>query len=63
MIVYAATKQQFLKDNDNDDIEEVILKHYKEATGKNVGTSEIRSWQGSLTYMAKVLRETLKKVS
>lgn len=57
MIVYAATKQQFLKDNDNDDIEEVILRHYKEATGKNVGASEIRSWQGSLTYMAKVLRD------
>ena len=57
MIVYAATKQQFLKDNDNDDIEEVILRHYKQATGKNVGSSEIRSWQGSLTYMAKVLRD------
>ncbi|AZF44487.1 ATP/GTP-binding protein [Pseudomonas sp. R1-43-08] len=57
MIVYAATKQQFLKDNDNDDIEDVILRHYKEATGKNVGRSEIRSWQGSLTYMAKVLRD------
>ncbi|MGX1171485.1 DNA/RNA helicase domain-containing protein [Pseudomonas sp. R151218B TE3479] len=57
MIVYAATKQQFLKDNDNDDIEEVILRHFKEATGKKVGPSEIRSWQGSLTYMAKVLRD------
>ncbi|AZE91341.1 DUF2075 domain-containing protein [Pseudomonas orientalis] len=57
MIVYAATKQQFLKDSDNDDIEDVILRHFKEATGKNVGRSEIRSWQGSLTYMAKVLRD------
>ncbi len=57
MIVYAATKQQFLKDNDNDDIEDVILRHFKEATGKTVGASEIRSWQGSLTYMAKVLRD------
>ena len=57
MIVYAATKQQFLKDNDNDDIEDVILRHYKEVTGKTVGRSEIRSWQGSLTYMAKVLRD------
>jgi DUF2075 family protein len=57
VIVYAATKQQFLKDNDNDDIEEVILRHFKEATGKKVGASEIRSWQGSLTYMAKVLRD------
>jgi DUF2075 family protein len=57
VIVYAATKQQFLKDNDNDDIEDVILRHYKEVTGKTVGRSEIRSWQGSLTYMAKVLRD------
>lgn len=57
MIVYAATKQQFLKDSDNDDIEDVILKHFKEATGKKVGASEIRSWQGSLSYMAKVLRD------
>lgn len=57
MIVYAATKQQFLKDSDNDDIEEVILRHFKEATGKKVGASEIKSWQGSLAYMAKVLRD------
>ncbi|MCF5710183.1 DUF2075 domain-containing protein [Pseudomonas syringae] len=57
MIVYAATKQQFLKDSDNDDIEDVILRHFKEATGKKVGASEIRSWQGSLSYMAKVLRD------
>nr|WP_189674364.1 DUF2075 domain-containing protein [Pseudomonas sp. SWRI179] len=46
-----------MKDNDNDDIEEVILRHFKEATGKKVGASEIRSWHGSLTYMAKVLRD------
>jgi DUF2075 family protein len=57
VIVYAATKQQFLKDSDNDDIEEVILRHFKEATGKKVGASEIKSWQGSLAYMAKVLRD------
>ncbi|QXH73820.1 DUF2075 domain-containing protein [Pseudomonas atacamensis] len=57
MIVYAATKEQFLKDSDNDDIEDVILRHFKEATGKKVGASELRSWQGSLTYMAKVLRD------
>lgn len=56
MIVYAATKEQFLKDSDNDDIEDVILRHFKEATGKGrcIG---LRSWQGSLTYMAKVLRD------
>jgi DUF2075 family protein len=57
VIVYSATKQQFLDVCDNNDIEEVILKHFKEATGKKVAASEIRSWQGSLTYMAKVLRD------
>ncbi|WP_325984982.1 DUF2075 domain-containing protein [Pseudomonas protegens] len=57
MIVYSATKQQFLDVCDNNDIEEVILKYFKEATGKKVAASEIRSWQGSLTYMAKVLRD------
>lgn len=57
MIVYAATKTQFLQDSDNDDIEDVILRHYTQATGKKVGPSEMRSWQNSLTYMAKVLRD------
>lgn len=57
MIVYEATKQQFLKDTDNDDIEDVILAHFTARTGKRVGRSEIESWKGSLGYMAKVLRD------
>ena len=57
MIVYEATKQQFLKDTDNDDIEDVILAHFTARTGKRVGRSEIDSWKGSLGYMAKVLRD------
>ena len=46
MIVYEATKKQFLQDSDNDDIEEVILQHFKAVTGKSVGNSEINSWKG-----------------
>jgi hypothetical protein len=57
VIVYEATKQQFLKDTDNDDIEDVILAHFTARTGKRVGRSEIDSWKGSLGYMAKVLRD------
>ncbi|AEB58809.1 DUF2075 domain-containing protein [Ectopseudomonas mendocina] len=57
MIVYEATKQQFLKDTDNDDIEDVILAHFTAQTGKRVGRAEIDSWKGSLGYMAKVLRD------
>ncbi|WP_413043829.1 DNA/RNA helicase domain-containing protein [Pseudomonas sp. YJ42] len=57
MIVYEATKQQFLHDTDNDDIEDVILTHFTARTGKRVGRSEIDSWRGSLGYMARVLRD------
>ncbi|MFZ6049537.1 DNA/RNA helicase domain-containing protein [Pseudomonas sp. CR3202] len=57
MIVYEATKKQFLRDHDNDDIEEVILHSFKAATGKKVAKAEVNSWKGSLGYMAKVLRD------
>jgi DUF2075 family protein len=57
VIVYEADKRQFLKDNDDDDIEDVILERYKQATGKRVAANEVRSWKGSLSYMAKVLRD------
>ena len=57
MIVYEATKKQFLDVHDNDDIEDVILAHYTAKTGKRVGRSEMASWRGSLGYMAKVLRD------
>jgi len=57
LIVYEATKKQFLDVHDNDDIEDVILAHYTARTGKRVGRSEMASWRGSLGYMAKVLRD------
>jgi hypothetical protein len=57
LIVYEATKRQFLQDHDNDDIEDVIHQHFKSATGKKVAASEINSWKHSLGYMAKVLRD------
>jgi hypothetical protein len=55
VIVYAATKHQFLQDSDNDNIEEVTLQHFKLATGKKGGGDQ--TWQGALTYMAKMLRD------
>ncbi|AKN26844.1 ATP/GTP-binding protein [Stutzerimonas stutzeri] len=56
MIVYEATKQQFLKDTDNDDIEDVILAHFTARTGKRV--DDRRSSRGKVArYMAKVLRD------
>jgi DUF2075 family protein len=57
MIVYAADKKQFLYQSDHDDIEDVILREFKAATGKRVNKSEIRSWRHSLSYVAGVLRD------
>lgn len=57
MIVYEATKTQFLKDNNDRDIEEVILDRFKATTGNGVAASELRSWKNSLGFMARVLSD------
>ena len=58
MIVYQADKKQFLKDNDDKDIEDVILQRYSTVTGgRRVAAPEIRSWKESLGFMARVLRD------
>ncbi len=56
MLVYVADKKQFLHDCDYEDIEEVIQTKFKEVTGKRVAQAEVKSWQSSLGYVAKVLR-------
>lgn len=57
MIVYEATKNQFLKDNNDRDIEDVILERFKATTGKSVAIGELRSWKESLGFMARVLTD------
>ncbi|HEY7804016.1 MAG TPA: hypothetical protein VIC30_06235, partial [Orrella sp.] len=57
MIVYQSQKKQFLSDNHDRDIEDVILTNYRTATGHGVAASEIRSWKESLRYMASVLTD------
>jgi uncharacterized protein len=57
VIVYEATKIQFLKDNNDRDIEEVILERFKATTGNGVAASEMRSWKNSLGFMARVLSD------
>ncbi len=55
MIIYQASKSQFLHHALRDDIEDVVLRHYRSATGRSVGPSEVQSWKHSLLEMAKVL--------
>lgn len=57
MIIYQATKAKFLDDNDNRNIEDVIESEYVKRTQRYVQHGMFRSWQGSLTAMAKVLRD------
>ena len=57
MIIYKATKAQFLDDNDNRNIEDVIQAAYHKRTQRYAQHGLFRSWQGSLAAMAKVLRD------
>lgn len=58
MIVYQAVKSGFLNDCDNREIEEVIAAKYLQRVGSYAHQAEIRSWQASLSEMARVLRDT-----
>jgi DUF2075 family protein len=57
MIIYQASKAQFLEHAFGDDIEEVVSRHFRSATGHAVGAAEIQSWRHSLIEMAKVLKD------
>jgi uncharacterized protein len=55
VIIYQASKSQFLHHALRDDIEDVVSRQYRSATGHAVGPSEMQSWKHSLLEMAKVL--------
>lgn len=55
MIIYQASKSQFLHHALRDDIEDVVSRHYRNATGHGVSQSEMQAWKHSLLEMAKVL--------
>lgn len=57
MIIYQATKTQFLHHAWRDDIEDVISRHFHSAMGCGVSPSEVQSWRSSLLEMAKVLQD------
>ena len=55
MIVYKKTKDQFLTDVADSNIEDIILASLKTSLNRKVGESEYKSWQSSLQYMANIL--------
>jgi uncharacterized protein len=57
MIVYAATKKQFIDDVNNFPIQDIILKNFEEKLQRTTGESEIQSWKDSLPFMSQVLAD------
>ena len=55
MIIYQANKRQFLRHALRDDIEDVVSRHFRHATGHGASPAEVRAWKHSLLEMAKVL--------
>ncbi|WP_424237959.1 DNA/RNA helicase domain-containing protein [Bhargavaea ginsengi] len=56
MIVYEATKQDFLQDVFTDELVNSICSSFNEKIGK-VNEAEIRSWDNSMQYMYRVLHD------
>lgn len=56
LIVYEATKDEFIHDVFMDRVVDKIHKQYTEKIGR-VNKSELRSWENSLLYMSRVLND------
>lgn len=57
LIVYLATKADFLDAVFKRDIESIILETFKARVGRSTSRREVRSWKESLFAMAKVLND------
>src|SRR3989344_1206055 len=55
MIVYQSSKENFLKDVANKNIEDIVLEQVKNKLHINVGGNEINSWKNSLREMYFIL--------
>ena len=59
MIVYNATKYEFLNDVLTNEIENIVLKNVKLKLNRNVGITEIKSWANSLRYMDGIMHDAM----
>lgn len=56
MIIYEATKKEFMDDSEQECLVSKICQGFKQKIGRTQ-TSEVRAWQNSLNYMYKVLND------
>ncbi len=59
MIVYNATKTDFLNDVLTNEIENIVLKNVKLKLNRGVGIAEIKSWASSLSYMDRIMQDAM----
>lgn len=57
MIVYTATKREFLTHVNDYSIDQIVHEKFHSQLHRTTGTSEIESWRDSLPYMAHVLSD------
>ena len=57
MIVYQASKRQFIQDTFQNDIEFVLSQQYLRTTGRQPVPAEFRAWQNSLFEVGEVLKD------
>ncbi|WP_027964550.1 DUF2075 domain-containing protein [Halalkalibacillus halophilus] len=58
MLVYEASKSEFLTHVDQDVLVQHILSKFQEKLGRTTSESEIRSWDNSMLHMYRVLNDT-----
>lgn len=58
MIVYSATKKEFMEDIVSNQIEKKILSSFVREMGHSTGKSEVASWQNSMRYMDTVISDS-----
>lgn len=57
MIIYQASKNQFIADVLQNEIEKKILISFVRETGRSTGKSEIDSWRNSMMYMNNIIND------
>jgi hypothetical protein len=57
LIIYQASKSEFLNHALRDDIEDIVSRHILAVIGHGAGPAEVNSWKYSLLEMAKVLQD------
>jgi len=57
VIVYQSTRSQFLKDSEENAIEDIVAESFRKKAGRSAPAAEFRAWRHSLMQMVDVLAD------